>query len=148
MARYQGKDVDVRIATGTAEAATATPVPYLMNIEWGPQQNIRAFPKGLGQGRATELHEGLLQYTGRLNFDYDTTEIEGGSILSEFFQSHSAEGTVSLTKRTIRVTVGATGHSWILRNVLGQWRESIPDVDALAEQSLDIWFESLEISKT
>ena len=143
MVKYLGKDVTVRIAASTAAVATAVAVSNIQSIEFNANQNIQTAAKGIGQGRATEVYEGLQEFTGNVALWYDAAAIEGGSILDGFVQATTALGSSSLTKRFVEVRHSTAG-TYRLKNVLGSWRASTPSTDGFVSQTYDFLFEDLE----
>jgi len=139
MAKFKGQDVTVRIASGTAALGTATPIGYVTHVEWNATQNIEASPKGLGY-RTKETYEGLIDYSGRIERDYDATAVEGGSIFAQLVQP---TGTAALTPLYVKVSVGSGGKYWILKKCKGDYTQTA-DEDGYVHETWDFLFEELE----
>lgn len=143
MPKYLGKQVQVRLAAGTAALATAVPIPNIQSIEWNMNENVQHVPKGLGQGRNSEVYDGVQEPSGNIVFWYDGAAIEGGSTLDSFVEATTALGSAEMTKRNLEVRVG-TGGTHRLKEALGLWRASAPSVAGFVTQQWDFVFEDHE----
>ena len=139
MPKSLGTDVEVRIATSEAGLASAAPIPYVSSIEWEPEQNVESTPKGLGS-RLQEVKEGLIEYTGSLERDYDATKVFGTDTFAALV---GAQTTGALTPLYIEVYYKITGEKVVLKKVKGKYNRGVPDVDGYVRETYDFAFEEI-----
>jgi hypothetical protein len=142
MAKLTGRNSEVRMATTEGALSSAPVVTNMQSIEWDEEPSIKADPKGMGFGRATEVSEGLLYYTGSMKKWYDKNPVVPSPGTTTFAEMVGAYQTGAMTKLYIQVNDLDTSEIHTLKSVLGKYHISKP-IDAEQTESYDFKFEEL-----
>jgi hypothetical protein len=142
MTKISGRNCEVRIATTEGGLATASVLTNMESIEWDADPSIKAEPKGMGFGRATEVRDGLLYYKGTIKKWYDTNPVVASPGTTTFAEMVGETQTGAMTKLYIQANDLDTGEVHTLKKVLGKYHPVKP-VDAPQTETYDFLFEEL-----
>jgi hypothetical protein len=146
MTKYTGELCEVRMATTEADLANAPAITNIQSIEWDIEQNIDAQPKGLGQGRLKDVHEGLIDLTGNITRWYDKEPVVPSPGTTTFASMVGAYQSSALTPLYIQVQDNDTGEVHTLKKVRGKYNISKP-IDGYQEETYDFSFEELAVAQ-
>lgn len=140
---YYGKDHEVRVGTTEAGCSASAALPWFRRAEWKVDPNIQRVPVGFGSN-LKEPHATLLDYTGTIEFEVDETHIGQGT--EEAALTFEADVTGSRTPLYIEIKNIVTGAKVMLKECLGSYNESIPDVDGIKHGTYDFSFSTVAFS--
>jgi hypothetical protein len=142
MAKYLGKDYEMRLATTEGGLATAPALSRWESINTKTGQGRKKSPDGLGS-RLQEVTIGLLDYSGSASGWYDETAAGGsGDVLTAFGMFEQSD----VTPLYVQLTNKKTGSVIILKKCTGDAALKIDSPEGFAMWSWDFDFE--DISKT
>jgi hypothetical protein len=143
MTVYYGKDHDVRVGTTEALCSASAALPYFDSLDWKVARGRKHVPVGFGSN-LTEVTETLIQYTGTIKFRVDETDVGSGS--EPIALALEADVTGTRTPLYIEVKNVVTGSTVMLKEVLGDYNEGIPNVDGEKVGTYDFGFNSIAFS--
>jgi hypothetical protein len=146
MTKYTGEQCEVRMATTEGGLTTAPAITNIQSIEWDIEQNIDAQPKGLGQGRLKDVHEGLIDLTGNISRWYDKVPVVPSPGTTTFASMVGAYISSALTPLYIQVQDNDTGEIHLLKLVRGKYHITKP-IDGYQEETYDFSFEELVVTQ-
>jgi hypothetical protein len=142
MAKYRGKDVEVRIAATEDDLATATALTNVESVEWNPEQNVDRVAVGLGS-RLKETSEGLIDYTGSLSRWHDKTAVAGSADFATAVGAYQQE---SLTPLYVEVYNKVTGEKVVLKECKGSYTRPVDSPEGYVMETWDFSFEDISMS--
>jgi hypothetical protein len=118
-------------------------LPYFDRLDYKVERGRQHVPVGFGSN-LTEVQETLIKYTGTLEFRIDEADVGSGS--EPIALALEADVTGTRTPLYLELKNVVTGSTVMLKEVLGDYNESVPSVDGEKKGTYDFGFNSIAFS--